>query len=160
MNWLRWLLVTVGYYWLLIKSDGSVLLGKFDNLLGSFFKWHMLWFASELTLWSCNCQFRQDRLKQALYSRLWWTCQSNIKRRANKQNNLKNVWFSLLNQRKWSVHGACWNGSWEHVRWTQRPHAGYRWFTGSDPDNANATWALLTPSFPLPGGGCRLMFTR
>ena len=50
--------------------------------------------------------------------------------------------------------------AWEHVRWTQRPHAGYRWFTGSDPDNTNATWALLTPSFPLPGGGCRLMFTR
>ena len=29
------------------------------------------------------------------------------------------------------------------MRWTQRPHAGYRWFTGSDPDNANATWAFI-----------------
>ena len=41
----------------------------------------------------------------------------------------------------------------EDVQQTCRLHAGYRWFTGSDPDNANATWALLTPSFPLPGGG-------
>ena len=62
---------------------------------------------------------------------------------------MKYVWFSPLNQRKWSVHGACWNVAWEHVRWTQRPHAGYRWFTGSDPDNANATWAFIDSLFSI-----------
>ena len=66
---------------------------------------------------------------------------------------MKYVWFSLLNQRKWSVHGACWNVAWEHVRWIQWPHAGYRWFTGSDPDNANATWAFIDSLFSITRRG-------